>query len=162
VTGARGQAQSAAGQARRPWEGLPKAEAEKLKEELAFTLRQAGYSFERIAKECGYADHSGAARAVKRARAHLVSEPLDEQRLLELSRLDELQRAVWTKAMQGEPRAVQLALQIIDRRTMLLGLNAPDRLEVLTIDAIDAEAARLDQLIAQREREAAQGNGHAH
>lgn len=46
-----------------------------------------------------------------------------------LSHLDDLLEAVWDDAMEGDVRSVAQALAIIDRRTRLLGLDAPSRQE---------------------------------
>ena len=52
---------------------------------------------------------------------------IDEVRELEDSRLDALQAAVWTDAIAGDPRAVQLVLKIMDQRAKLLGLHTSDK-----------------------------------
>lgn len=59
---------------------------------------------------------------------------------------------------QGEPllddapvlTAIDRLLKIQERRAKLLGLDAPKRLEVITLDAVDAEIARLTAELGQR------------
>lgn len=46
-----------------------------------------------------------------------------------------------------------------ERRSKLLGLDAAQKFEVLTLDALDAEAARLNDLLATTEGEAAAAGG---
>lgn len=46
-----------------------------------------------------------------------------------------------------------------ERRAKLLGLDAAQKFEVLTLDALDAEAARLNELLAAGESEAAAPGG---
>lgn len=62
----------------------------------AARLRARGLSYPRIAQELGYADHTGAYYAVKRALAAIVKEPAEEVQALELERLDML----WAKATE--------------------------------------------------------------
>ncbi len=73
---------------------------------------------------------------------------------MEVTRLDQLLVAMWPKAMQGSGWAVDRCLGIMKRRAELLGLDAPTRHEVMTIDAIDAE-------IRQLEAELTRGRGGA-
>lgn len=46
-----------------------------------------------------------------------------------------------------------------ERRSKLLGLDAAQKVEVLTLDALDAEAARLNELLAAGDSEAAEAAG---
>lgn len=59
-----------------------------------------------------------------------------EYQILELSRLDELQLAIWHKALKGSPTFITLCLQIISARTKLLGL---DNMNVRVQLALDRE-----------------------
>ncbi len=52
--------------------------------------------------------------------------------------------------------AIDRLVKILDRIAKLRGLDAPQRLEVMTIDAIDAAIADLNQRIAAADAEAAQ------
>ena len=74
----------------------------------------------------------------------------DELRTTELMRLDRLQAAAWAQAAKGDLRAIETMLRVIDRRCRILGLDAPRRVEVLTIDAIDAEIERLTAALSRR------------
>lgn len=100
----------------------------------AANLRAAGHSFAVIAEKMGYADSSGARKAVYRVLDRNAWEPVEEARLLELARLDQLLAAAWhimrtapTPAMQLQ--AVKSVLSIMERRTKYLGLDAPTRHE---------------------------------
>jgi Lon protease-like protein len=55
--------------------------------------------------------------------------------------------------------AIDRVLRIQDRQAKLLGLDAAQKVEVLTLDALDAEAARLNDLLAAGDREAAEAAG---
>jgi len=89
----------------------------------AVELATQGFTYDAIAQEVGYADRGTAHRVVKRALAQSAVDAVDAHRKLEQDRLDALQLAVWTRAMSGDPVAVQSALKIIEARARLLGLN---------------------------------------
>jgi len=96
----------------------------------ALALRTAGKTYQEIAVEVGYADRSSAYNAVMDALKAMVREPADQARELELERLDKLTAAVWERAMKGDDFAIDRALKIADRRARLLGLDAPQKLEL--------------------------------
>lgn len=130
-------------------------------------LRRSGATWSVIAERVGYAGPSGAYKAYQRAAERMIRPNLEELRDTELDRLDRLQLGLWGKAIQGDVRAVDSVLRIIDRRARLLGLDAPSQVnlkaEVNTYDAnsIDSEVARLIQILdsgAARELDAATGS----
>lgn len=84
-----------------------------------------------------------------------LHEPLEEVRALELQRLDELTRAVWAKALDGDLGAVAATLKILERRAALLGLNAPVRIKAHVEPVefrleIEQAAAEFDRKLAAR------------
>jgi len=88
------------------------------------TLRLSGMSL----REIGAAeDRPCSAQAVcqflQRTLSELVIEPLDQIRMLEAARLDDLLKGVWPKAIAGDIAAVDRALSIMARRAKLLGLD---------------------------------------
>jgi hypothetical protein len=94
----------------------------------ALELRKAGAQYADIATTLGYADASGAYRAVSRALAKLTAEPAAELRELELLRLDRMLQAIWDQVIRGNHGAVDRALRIGERRAKLLGLDAPQKI----------------------------------
>jgi orotate phosphoribosyltransferase-like protein len=54
----------------------------------------------------------------------------EQIRSLELTRLDELQTAIWTDCMDGKLTAIDRVLKIMERRSKLVGLDAPERLDI--------------------------------
>lgn len=139
----------------------------------ALRLRSVGHTFAEIARRVGYSHRDLARRAVDRALiATVPREAADHARLLELHRLDQLFLRAWQVAERDHPlvqagrvvqdqeggplvddlpvlAALDRLLRVIDRRCKLLGLDAPTRHEVMSLDAIDAEIARLTDEIAQ-------------
>ncbi len=111
----------------------------------AYRLRLAGASYRQIAKAVGYAGPSPAYHAVKRVFASLVQEPTDEVRQLEVERLDALYMKLWTaiedtgSASEGDQdptpfenldKAAHTLLRISKRRSELIGLDAPRRIDI--------------------------------
>lgn len=96
-------------------------------------MRLQGYTYEEIADKLGYADSSGAYRAVKRAKEQVKDaavENAEEILRMELDRLDRMQRGLWKEAIEGSPGAVDRILKIMERRAKLLGLDAPDAVDL--------------------------------
>ena len=58
-----------------------------------------------------------------------LREPADEVRDLEVARLDAMLLPLWRRVQQGDERAVDRALKIMERRARLLGLDAPSKSE---------------------------------
>jgi hypothetical protein len=119
----------------------------------AVALRLAGTDYETIATQLGYASRGAAYVAVDKALRASAAEQAREAEVLrqqEIERLDRLQRGVWAKAVAGDPRSAEVALRIVDRRCKLLGLDAPQRHEVVTMSAVEQEIARLEAELADR------------
>ncbi|MFD1145959.1 hypothetical protein [Saccharothrix hoggarensis] len=113
----------------------------------AIQLKLAGLDFETIAQRLGYSSRQAAHKDLQRALARnlaLEAAAADELRHVELMRLDRLQGAFWAKAVGGDIKAGELCLRIIAERRKLLGLDAPAQVEVITLDAVDAEIRRLE------------------
>lgn len=92
----------------------------------ALELRKAGKSFPAIAAALGYKGPAGAYRAVMSAIKRTMQEPADEVRKMELERLDALWEKTWKWAIElDEPKAVDRALKLMERRAKYLGLDAP-------------------------------------
>ena len=118
--------------------GASKAQRAKTAERRrrAIELRLAGATYEQIAETLGYSSRAAAYVDIDRALRAALAEQHQEADMLrhqELARIDTLQRSVWDAAMQGDLRAVDVALRCIDRRCRLLGLDAPQRVEAAMV-----------------------------
>lgn len=107
----------------------------------AVQLRLAGATYAEIQTALGYAHRSSAMRAYERGLDRLTLEPIAEARALELHRLDRMLRAVWSRVLDGHLGAIDRALAIGRARRKLLGLDAPDRVELTTAAVPDLEDA---------------------
>lgn len=94
----------------------------RIKRAHALKLVSEGKSYDEIADAVGYRQRGSAHRAVFKALAEREEEAVDNLRALEGARLDHLQLALWDKAMDGDPRAVDSVLRIIQERSRLMGL----------------------------------------
>ncbi len=101
-------------------------------ETRAIAMRRAGASFRTIASRLGCstgAAHKAVCRVLERTLGDLA-ESAGALRALELERLDAMLMAIWPAATGGDPAAISVALRISERRSWLLGLDAPTRSEL--------------------------------
>jgi hypothetical protein len=122
------------------------------KEAKVLELRRAGFTFQRIAEEVGYATPSGAQRALERIMTRNVPQAPEEFRWQELDRLDRMQVALWPRAMKGDDRAIGTIVRLMERRARLVGIDAPQRIqaEVVNYDGnrdIDGDIERIVNII---------------
>ena len=137
----------------------------------ALELRKDGLTYTQIAERLGMS-RSTAHKYVTRGLHRTRQEPADELRRLEAERLNQL----WAEAMavlrrrhvvvqsgkvvkddDGQPipddgpvlQATTTLLRVMERRARLLGLDAPAKHEVLTLDAIDAEIRQLEEQLSK-------------
>ncbi|MFF4403826.1 hypothetical protein [Streptomyces sp. NPDC001404] len=118
--------------------------------------------FDTIADRLGYSSRGAATKDLMRALEVRHAEQVAQAEVLrsvEAQRLDRLQAAAWAAALQGDLRAIETVVRIIDRRCRLLGLDAPARMEVLSIDAIDEQIRLLTGQLAVAGGEAEQTAG---
>lgn len=130
--------------------GFIRTEQDAQLEAEAVRLRSAGLTYRQIAERMG-CDPSTAHRRCNRALAAQPAEAVSEYRALELERLDALQAALWPAAIGGDVRAVRGVLEVMTRRSKLLGLDKPVEvtLEHFSTADIDREVERLAQLLAE-------------
>lgn len=153
---------------------VSRAERERDLDAQAARLRALRFTYDQIAEQLGYADHSGARKAAQRGRDRAVREPHEDMVLMDLAELDEMAREAWkvlrsthyvvdrgavvllddVPLLDDGPvlAAISKLLDIQTRRAKLVGLDAPtkSRVEVLTEDAIDSEIRRLEGELAGR------------
>ena len=121
----------------------------------ALDLRKAGVSFPAIAKQLGYRSVASAYDAVLAALKRTQQEPADEVRRLAVERLDRILFAVWKRAIDpNDPQqfeALDRVLRIEQRRAKLLGLDAPDKVDIEWRIRLMAKSLGLDEEAAVEE-----------
>lgn len=93
------------------------------RQRMAMNLRMMGASYQGIADQLGYADASGAYRAVQAgSKAALIDTAMD-LRNMTLLQLQQLFLVHWPKAIKGDQQALVNVLQIQDRIRTLMALD---------------------------------------
>lgn len=152
----------------------PNAISQRQRQDEALNRRSQGWTYDRIAKECGWQNRSSASRAVETALNRQPAEDAPIVRQLEAIRLDamlevamiELHRDHWTISngrlmldpTTGEPiidaggklAVLDRVLKIMERRARMLGTDAPTKhqIDVLTEDVMDAAIRQLEEQLA--------------
>jgi len=90
---------------------------------VAVELRMAGAQYEDIAKELGYADKSGAWRAVQRSLKARTVSAVDRYRMVKYAELESLHHRELPSAMKGDLSAVNRLVQASGERVSLMGLR---------------------------------------
>lgn len=163
---------------------VTRAEQDRQRDAEAARLRAMRLTFDQIAERMGYADASGAWRAAQRGLQRAVREPHQDMVALDLAELDEMAREAWkvlrathylvdkgnVAMLHGEPllddapvlAAIGRLLDIQTRRAKLVGLDAPtrSRVEVVSLDAVEAEIMRLEAEIDERARATEDRSAH--
>ena len=91
------------------------------REERALDLSALGYSYERIARELGYAHRRSAKAAVDRALARIPMEAAKRLREIELHTIDLAQRSIAKQILAGHLGAIDRLIKLMDHRAKLLG-----------------------------------------
>ena len=112
----------------------PKGQSENKAElkKTAYKLRITGLSYRRIGDQLGIS-HVTAFVWVKETLEALrkeCKELAETYRDMELERLDEAQTAIYNKVLKGDVAAIDRLLKIQERRSKLLGLDAPTKQDI--------------------------------
>ena len=151
--------------------------ANRVKDARALTYRAQGWTYDRIATEMRYHDRSAARKAVERAISTDVRESNEAAKALLLADLNNAKQAVWAVleanhlvisdgrvvALDGEPipddepvlKAVDRLVKINQELAKIYGVYAPvqSRVEVISETTVDAEIKRLEDEMADRDRD---------
>ena len=108
---------------------------------IAVAMRREGATYEHIANHLGVsttAAHKHVTRALESIQAATEKE-VDLYRALEGERLDAMQAAIWPQAVEeGDLKAIDRILKLMERRAKLLGLDAPTKVAATTVDREDS------------------------
>lgn len=128
----------------------------------AMRLKIQGLDYPEIAQNLGY---SSAAEAAKDVRDALEQELLiNEQhssevlRMIELKRLNTLYNALMGGVERGNTRAIEIAVKVSERISKLTGAEAPQKVEMATLESVSQEIERVKQEIAARQKALSQEN----
>lgn len=102
----------------------------KEKQRKALEMRKAGMPYQVIAEQLGYSDQSGARKAVLKAFGDIVQEPALEVRTLQVERLNHMLLTLWGKVQQGDERAIDTSLRVMDKLDRLMGTEAAQTVDI--------------------------------
>jgi hypothetical protein len=118
----------------------------------ALNLRKAGGSYRQIAQQLGV--------SLNTAWADVNAELLElreqtkadaaEVRDLELQRCDEMILGLWPAVRRGDPKAVSAAVRVSERRSKLLGLDAPSKSEISGANGGPVELLEVRESLARK------------
>ena len=108
----------------------------------ALTLRLGGATYAEIGDALGVSNWT-AWQDIHKSLADIPKAEADQLREEEVARLDRMQRAVWGDALKGDLKAMQMVVKIIDRRAKLLGLDAPQQVELSGEVDLDATVRKI-------------------
>lgn len=135
--------------------GSRMTEEGRLKRAQVVSLRRQRLTFDQIAEQLGISQQR-ASQLYRSALAEVPVADIEEHRAEELVLIDDAisNLMVIAKNVKAGPRAQIEAWNSIrgwaERKAKLLGLDAPERREVISIDQIDREIARLTAELTNR------------
>lgn len=92
----------------------------------------AGMSYYYIARELGVAKstaYSDVSKALKEIQERYTEDAI-KIRIIEVNRIDRMVLAIWQKAIKGDLNAIDRVNRLIERKSRLLGLDAPIKQEI--------------------------------
>lgn len=96
---------------------------------MALQLHVMGYTYQQIADKCGYANHSGALKAVKKLRAKLPIMDVRDTTAIQFMRIErgilECMRWMDERPPQDRLWAIDRLVPLLKRQAELMGLDAP-------------------------------------
>lgn len=102
----------------------------------ALQLRLAGFNYDEISKHLGYAGRQQSYKAVKTILDETLKEPADELRQLETAKIDALINVLWIDCLLGDLKAMDRIVRLLERKSKLLGLDAPVKVENLGLPPV--------------------------
>jgi len=114
----------------------PRQTAAREREQMAFDLRKSGASYAAIGSRLGISPQA-AYKCVSRVLKRIVADTKDNVeavRQIEVERIDRLTMAIWQGATSGNLGAIDRVLKLSERRAKLLGLDAPQTIDLTRKD----------------------------
>lgn len=96
----------------------------------AVELRKAGATYDSIAQMVGYSDASGARKAVERAMKQMIQEPALEVKTIQIERCNHMLMTLWPKVQQGDERAIDSTLRIMDKIDRYMGTEEAQKIDI--------------------------------
>jgi hypothetical protein len=129
---------------------------------MALNMRVAGNSYRDIARELGMGVKE-TYNSLMNALTYLAKYEkivAEDVRLLELNRCDALTAYLWPHCERGDPIAVQAQLKVMERRAMMLGLNAPQQIDINIRPLRRMSPEDLQELVGRLKQQAGVGGAN--
>lgn len=122
----------------------------------AMEMKIQGYTYDQIAADLGYGSAEAAAADVREEleRDFLANENIGAEvlRSIEIKRLNMLYNALLIGIERGNTRSIDIAVKVSERIAKLTGIEAAQKVEVVEMNAVNAEIERLQREIAERQQ----------
>ena len=105
--------------------------------QIAIAMRREGATYDQIGSRLGISTTAAYNHVTKALESiqKAIENDADLYRALEADRLDALQAAIWPQAAgEGDLKAIDRVLRVMERRAKLLGLDAPAKVAATTAD----------------------------
>jgi predicted transcriptional regulator len=111
-------------------------------------LRAAGLTEQQIGEQLGMTQGAVSKVINKALRSWAESDGrnIEMVRAQKLYELDQLKRAIWSRALKGELAAVREATKIIQAQSKISGADAPVRIERHTTVELDVDANEIERM----------------
>jgi hypothetical protein len=130
--------------------------AEAIDANALLAMRLSGLSIRRLARHFGCTETT-ILRVLDEALPPLSNETRVRLYREDIARIDDLLIAFYPRAKQGDGPAAQIVLRLLERRALMTGTDAPQRLDVVVAQATgDAPEGSTEALIREIERIAAE------
>jgi hypothetical protein len=124
------------------------------KETEIVSLRRAGHTWEAISNIAGYKNPMDAYRIFQKALTRHLMPKLEELRLVEMDRVDALTLVLWGKAEEGDIKAIETIIKLMERRAKITGLDAPTKIQAEVINYEGGELGEHTRRIIELVRQA--------
>lgn len=126
------------------------------KQDSALRLRMSGITLAAIAEQLGYANASGAQKAINAAMERIGREPAAHLLEMELARLDQMQAIAWrTMLQENDTSQINNILRIMDKRHRLTGLehHAATQINVVNVNGKEVHMANNGVMLIEGDEE---------
>lgn len=106
------------------------SDAVNLRRKTVWDMRMAGFTMDEIARKMSIPSGTVKSDIHRELNQIDITRQLESEVIIDLARLERLLRSYWTKAMEGDLDSAIFCMKVLERKSKLLGLDAPKRVDV--------------------------------